>query len=460
MASLALASLFLSTMPSLHEKPPATAGAESLPAKVYQAVWRWHFWAGLLVSPILIVVSITGAIYVFKAELERMMYPELMFTENVSHSQTGFDAFQAAIQEVDPDRELRFVNVSANPARAWEGFAEIRLPDGTEEIRRYYFDPGERELTGSLDNKTSFFRVVLAIHRRLLADTPGRIVVEAATCWGVISILAGLYLWWPRKKGKVWGVWIPRVRGSFRSVLRDWHTVPGVYISVFVLSIMITGLLFTKIWGTSFRAGVFLSGGFPDFFVSPPKSVLPEGVENPSSLSIDEAVSTAFGHFDFSKEGYSVGIPHAESDEPYSIITLTSVPLADRGAVFVDQYSGETLVFETDEDLPWQTHVVLAFYPIHTGSIFGLPTKILAVVSCLLIIAMSVTGVWMWWRRRPPGKWGAPRKPPAGTVPNWLAWTTVALAVFLPTVGLTLVAIFLIDWIARKTSKPIGGSIE
>ena len=36
----------------------------------YRAVWRWHFYAGIFCIPFVVVLAISGAIYLFKAELE------------------------------------------------------------------------------------------------------------------------------------------------------------------------------------------------------------------------------------------------------------------------------------------------------------------------------------------------------------------------------------------------------
>jgi hypothetical protein len=47
-------------------------------AALYTAIWRWHFWAGLCVTPILLVVTVTGLLYVFKEELEPLIYPQLV----------------------------------------------------------------------------------------------------------------------------------------------------------------------------------------------------------------------------------------------------------------------------------------------------------------------------------------------------------------------------------------------
>ena len=40
-----------------------TAPALSSP---YRAVWRWHFYAGLLVLPFLMLMALTGALYLFQ----------------------------------------------------------------------------------------------------------------------------------------------------------------------------------------------------------------------------------------------------------------------------------------------------------------------------------------------------------------------------------------------------------
>ncbi len=36
---------------------------------IYRAVWRWHFYAGLIVIPFLISLAVTGGLYLFKDEI-------------------------------------------------------------------------------------------------------------------------------------------------------------------------------------------------------------------------------------------------------------------------------------------------------------------------------------------------------------------------------------------------------
>mgnify|MGYP003608572640 CR=1 FL=1 len=35
--------------------------------------WRWHFYAGLFVIPFMILLSLTGIVYLFKPQLDQLM---------------------------------------------------------------------------------------------------------------------------------------------------------------------------------------------------------------------------------------------------------------------------------------------------------------------------------------------------------------------------------------------------
>lgn len=38
---------------------------------LYRTIWRWHFYAGLFVVPMILILSLTGAAYLFKPQVER-----------------------------------------------------------------------------------------------------------------------------------------------------------------------------------------------------------------------------------------------------------------------------------------------------------------------------------------------------------------------------------------------------
>ena len=36
----------------------------------YRTVWRWHFYAGLFCSPFVVVLALSGSLYLFKPQVE------------------------------------------------------------------------------------------------------------------------------------------------------------------------------------------------------------------------------------------------------------------------------------------------------------------------------------------------------------------------------------------------------
>jgi uncharacterized iron-regulated membrane protein len=40
-------------------------------ARLYRTIWRWHFYAGLFVTPFVLLLAVTGSIYLFKPQIDR-----------------------------------------------------------------------------------------------------------------------------------------------------------------------------------------------------------------------------------------------------------------------------------------------------------------------------------------------------------------------------------------------------
>lgn len=55
----------------------------------YNLAWRWHFYAGLFVAPFMILLSLTGIIYLFKPQLDNLMYSDLLNVAPAEHRLTA-----------------------------------------------------------------------------------------------------------------------------------------------------------------------------------------------------------------------------------------------------------------------------------------------------------------------------------------------------------------------------------
>src|SRR5262249_30515414 len=106
--------------------------------------------------------------------------------------------------------------------------------------------------------------------------------------------------------------------------------------------------------------------------------------------------------------------------------------------LFLDRATGEVLQDRSNRPsgivewwLTWNSR-------LHVGSILGTSSKVIWLVACLGLIALPVTGVWMWWQRRPPRQAGFPARPPSDT-PLRLTAVVVALCILLPIFGISVV---------------------
>ena len=66
---------------------------------------------------------------------------------------------------------------------------------------------------------------------------------------------------------------------------------------------------------------------------------------------------------------------------------------------YIDQYSGQIAGSLKFSDKNLGQRVRATFKPVHVGSIYGLPSKIIAFLVCVCGVTFPVTGVIMWLQR-------------------------------------------------------------
>ena len=79
------------------DPPPTDTEQSGVGDRLYRVVWRWHFYAGMIIAPALIVVAATGALYIFKDELEAVIYPGVTYVEP-TFERTSYEQQMAAVR--------------------------------------------------------------------------------------------------------------------------------------------------------------------------------------------------------------------------------------------------------------------------------------------------------------------------------------------------------------------------
>ncbi len=428
---------------------------------LYQAVWRWHFYAGLFVLPFILILSVTGSIYLFKPQIDRW--------EERAYLGLGTQG------AVSPDQQLAAA-MAANPGARFNQYrlprevgdaAMIQLLRGDGSKREIYVSPQGRVI-GSLAPETRIAAVVARIHGSLLIGPWGDRLVELAASWTIVMILSGLYLWWPRPFRLAGTVW-PRLRLRGRPLLKDVHRVTGFWIAGLVLVMLASGLPWAGAWGGAFkwaRTELGLVKGAQDWKIGADgghvghRGAMPEmataAIAAPNGLPLSTFVAKA----EAQHMAFPVMIlpPHAMQKFGGPTANLWTVKseaqnrwLARR--VTYDPATGAETGRSGFADQHILDRVVNTGVAWHEGQLFGLANQLIGVATALGLIATSILGVLMWLKRRPRGGIGAP--PRVGDRPARGAIAAlIVLGILLPLFGLSVVIIAMADRIFAATRRP------
>src|SRR3546814_6622633 len=83
---------------------------------LYRMIWRWHFYAGLFVLPFILVLSVTGAAYLFKPQLDR--WEERAWRGLPAEVSVSPDAQLASALAANPGASFRFFRLPEAPGDA------------------------------------------------------------------------------------------------------------------------------------------------------------------------------------------------------------------------------------------------------------------------------------------------------------------------------------------------------
>ena len=446
---------------------PAGAAMRPQPS-FYNLAWRWHFYAGLFVIPFLIMLSITGLIYLFKPQLDPLMYADLLQVP-VAEQRLSADQQLARVRELYPQAAIK----QYLPPAAADRSAQFVISEAGRDLN-LFLDPYRGTVLGTQDALWNLQAATRKLHGDLLIGTVGDRLIELAAGWGIVLVISGLYLWWPRGRSGAGILW-PRLSARGRLWWRDLHAVTGFWGSAILLVMLMTGMTWTGFWGNQFAA---VWNKFPDAMWNdvPKSGQLTGSLNNSARQTVAWAVETApmpasdshaahLGHGDHGmpssstghllqqvvdsaeargvQPGYSITLPKGEQGV-YTVALFASDPRND-ATLHVDQYSGEVLADVRWKDYGPVARTVETGVMIHEGRMFGLPNQLLMAAICLLILFSSISGLVLWWKRRPAGHFGVP--PLRHDLPRWKTaiGLMVVLGVIFPLVGASLLLVWALE---------------
>lgn len=317
----------------------------------------------------------------------------------------------------------------------------------------------------------------------------GDMLLEIFACWGIVLVVSGLYLWWPRKSraqgGRVKnGVVVPRVGKQGRARWRDLHAIPGMFAAVGVLFVLTSGLFWSSYWADSYTAAS--NSVTPSHPVTQPDSRLAtlgdvdrfqhainwnagstpipnstsvaaksDAASLPARASLDTIVAAA--RAEHMKPGYTIAYPFDGTDDAgdatygsFAIVNSWPRKTSEAKSVYVDQFSAKTLAVDTQYGAGGVGVATDTLVSTHMGTEFGIVSRILMTVLCCAVIWSVISAVVMYVKRRRTGL-GLPRRPVDVRLANGMLVIALVLALVYPLWGLTALVVLLADrFVVRK----------
>ncbi|POR51307.1 PepSY-associated TM helix domain-containing protein [Bosea psychrotolerans] len=448
------------TTVSTAEAAPMRAADRAI--SFYRAVWRWHFYAGLMTLPFLILLAVTGGLYLFHHDLDRLIHRDLKQVERRAEAPRKPSEIVASAVASVPGRAVKYV-----PPESSSASAEVTIRDAAGARQVVYVDPYDARVLGTFSDRGTAMWVVRQLHSLAYFGPVANGAIEIVGGWSILLVATGIYLWWPRRGGG--GVVTVRGQPRQRVFWRDLHAVTGIFAGVFILFLAISGMPWSVFWGA--KVNEWANGnnfGYPaGVRVAVPMSEDPLHLHGPTAWSLEQAkmpesnanpgqaigLDAAIARFDALRltPGYAVNLPAG----PKGVYTGSVYPndLARQRVVHLDQYSGEPLIDMGYADYGTFGKALEWGINVHMGQEFGLANQLLMLAACVAIILLSVSAGVMWWKRRPAGRLGVPPLPARpGTLYGVFAILAIGGAIF-PLVGASLIAMLLLDrLISRRTT--------
>ena len=447
---------------TLDTAPAVSAGSISL----YRAIWRWHFFAGLLVIPFMLNLAITGSLYLFKDEINDTFFA---YRYVVADEPTSLKP-----------SEIAAAAVAAVPGSTLTSFKDAR--DGTHSAivtvssnggsTLVFVNPHDGRVLGQVASDEEFNWVVKKIHSLEYFGTWTNRLVEMVGGFALMLVVTGIYLWWPRRQ--TGGVVTVRGTPSRRVFWRDTHAVTGAFAGIMIFFLAATGMPWSGYWGSKVNAWLTANDlGYPaQLWDAVPTSTknthhvveqpgwvvenapVPEsetdmaGMDHMKAapIGLDAAVDIA------RKAGVAPGFDMAIPGDDKGVYTASVYPddLSKQHTIHIDQYSGKILV-----DLSFGQYAVFGRMiewgiNVHQGQEWGLFNQLLMLATCLCVVLICVSAAIMWWKRRPSGRVGLPPAPPRKSVYLGLWIIAAVFGAAFPMTGIAVIVMVLVDQIALR----------
>ncbi|WP_438999270.1 PepSY domain-containing protein [Variovorax beijingensis] len=361
-------------------------------------VWfQIHWFIGITAGSVLVVIGLSGAVLSFRAEIVDALNPALRHIPNPAGVPALRPAALAArVQAAEPALRIAALTVFAEPGRpARVNFAP---PEGQRQGEARLIDPW----TGALlpvPTGEAFFEFAEHLHRWLLLPRDAGKPVTGTLAAGLLVLaLSGLYLRWPRRP-LAWRAWLKLDFAlTGRAFLWNLHAVAGTLALLVYLVSSLTGIYWafdavrTVVDNAAGEGRVVRAQGM-QAGSAPAKAQAAPDLQRVWQSFLDETGG------DWSLATLR---PPARNASQVEVTYLRAHPEHERARnrLYLDAATGEPSRHQRYADKALAGRLVNSIYPMHMGTYWGLPGRIVMLLGSLGLALFAVTGWMLYLGRR------------------------------------------------------------
>lgn len=359
-----------------------------------KSIGKIHLWLGLASGLIVFIVALTGSILVFEDEIDQFINPEFYKVSEIGHQKKPIDYAITILREHYLIEKIIRIYTFDDPGRT----IQIMGKNSEGETQFFSINPYTGKVIGSVMQNSRFFSVVTDLHRHILMDDIGKLITGYSCLMFVFILISGFFLWWPKKIKNLKQRLTVKWSASFKRINWDFHSTFGFYSCLFLLVIALTGLTWSFEW---LENGVYyLADGTVKKTSTKLENPTKKDPQLDKTLFYQSILSATDSIYPY-KGNIQIRMP---SDTINSILVLKvnlEKNIPNRSSIaFFDKYTAENIQVKPYESFTQGDKIRRIIYPIHTGSIYGYPTKIIAFLVSLFAATSPITGLIIWLGRK------------------------------------------------------------
>lgn len=366
-----------------------------------------HLWLSVPFGVFITLICFSGAMLVFEKEITEQCRPDLYFVKEVMGEPLPINRLLQRVTSTLPDSvAVTGVTIVPDAERTWQ--VSLSRPRRAS----LYVNPYTGEVTGRSE-RLPFFDTMFHLHRWMMGASTGfgKLLVGISTLMLVVILITGILMWLTnRKKPLRRSLTISFTKGWPR-FWHDLHVAGGIYATVFLFAIALTGLTWSFAW---YRTGFYGMFGV---------EVSAEGRGGHGAGGRTAGRDAVQG-----RRGHHHGRPKTRKEhheefahwqEVYEALAdlypgNRQITVSDGSASVVPAgrnslRSGDRFDFDTESgkitgctpyvDQDKSTRVRSAVYTVHVGSWGGALTRVVTFLAVLLGATLPLTGYYLWIKR-------------------------------------------------------------